>query len=413
MAGRSCGCPGVRPPDSVIRSLLLAGIAGMARLVMAASPDTYVLDIPVEDLGTALLTLAADTHQQIAFDYKSVQGYSSTALSGSYTVAEGLRVLIGTAPLQIRATPSGVLAVAATPLPPAAGEARSDTHQGSLPAEPASSASRALQDEVIVSAQRAQLAPRVRAFVDEISVLEQAGGLARWHVPVCPQVTGLPRENGEFILWRLSEVARAAAVPLAGEHCQPNLFVLVTLDPNQLLAQMQKGQRAGSFGRATPVEIDEFIATPRVVRVWYNSATESPGSPTAGQGFPPFGQLSGGGGLPGNVTTDWERASRVTRSEERAFTTVYVVVDKGRLQGVTRGQLADYIAMVGLTQIRPGAQLNDAPTILNLFDGAPQAALAGMSGWDQAFVKSLYATEQRVTVQRSELALGMLREIVR
>jgi hypothetical protein len=412
MAGRSSGCPGVRRTDPIIRTLLLVAIASMARLVLAASPDTYLFNIPVEDLGTALLTLAADTHQQIAFDYESVQGYRSTALSGSFTVAEGLQVLIGAAPLQIRATPSGVLTVAAKPIPAAGVEVGSDTHQGSLPAEPSASASRALQDEVIVSAQRAQLAPRVRAFVEEISVLEQAGGLARWHVPMCPQVTGLPRENGEFVLWRISEVARGAAVPLASEHCQPNLFIYVTPDPKQLLVQMQKGPREGSFGHVAPVEIDEFIATPRVVRVWYNSAMEVPGTLTTGQGFPPFGQLSGGGGLPGNITTDWERASRVTRTEERAFTTIYIVVDKGRLQGVTLGQLADYIAMVGLAQIRTGAQLNDAPTILRLFEGAPQAALAGMSGWDQAFVKSLYATEQTVTVQRSEVALGMLREIV-
>jgi hypothetical protein len=425
MAGRSYGYPGTRRTDPVcdrqictgaalrvIRTLLMVGIASMARLVVAATPDIYLFNIPVEDLGTALLTLAADTHQQIAFDYKSVEGYKSTALSGSYTVAEGLQVLIGTAPLQIRATPSGVLTVAATPAP-AASEARTDTHQGSLPAEPSSSASRALQDEVIVSAQRAQLAPRVRAFVNEISVLEQGGGLARWHVPVCPQVTGLPRENGEFTLWRISEVARGAGVPLAGEHCQPNLFVFVTLDPKQLLTEMEKRQRAGTFGHSTPVEIDEFIATPRIVRVWYNSAMETPGSLTAGQGFPPFGQLIGASALPGTVTTDWERASRVTRSEERAFTAIYVVIDKGHLQGVTQGQLADYIAMVGLAQIKSGAQLSDAPTILRLFDGAPQAALPGMSGWDQAFVKSLYATEQSVTVQKSEIALGMLREIVR
>jgi hypothetical protein len=396
----------------VIRTLLMVGIVGVVRLVVAAGPYAYSLDIPVEELGTALLTLAAETHQQIAFDYKSVQGYKSSALSGSYTVAEGLQVLIGTAPLQIRATPSGVLTVAARAAP-AAGEPSSETHQASLPAELGSSAGRALQDEVIVNAQRAQLAPRVRAFVNAISVPEQGGGLARWHAPVCPQVTGLPRESGEFILWRISEVARGAGVPLAGEHCQPNLFIFLTFDPKQLLTQMEERQRAGAFGQATPVEIDEFIATPRVARVWYNCTLETPERLTAGQGFPPFGQLIGASGLPGKVTADWERASRVTRPEERAFTGVFIVVDKGRLQGATEGQLADYIAMVGLTQIKPGAQLRDAPTILRLFDGAPQAALPGMSSWDQAFVKSLYETEQTVTVQRGEVALGMLGEIVR
>jgi hypothetical protein len=392
----------------------MVGIGGIARLVLAASPDTHLINIPVEDLGTALLTLAADTHQQIAFDYKSVEGYKSTALSGTYTVAEGLHVLIGTTPFLIRATPSGVLTVAAKPAPIAA-EARTVADQLSLLAEPTSSASRALQDEVIVSARRAELAPRVHAFVNEISVLEQGEGLARWHVPVCPQVTGLTLQNGEFILARISEVARGAGVPLAGEICHPNLFVFVTHAPQQLLKDMEKRDRAVAFGHATPVNIDELIATPRVARVWYNSAIETPDSSIPAYGFPPAGQITGTGGpgLPGNVTTDWERASRVTRTVERAFTGVYIVIDKGHLQGVTLEQLADYSAMVGLAQIKPGAQLSDAPTILRLFDGAPQAAPARMSDWDQAFVKSLYAAEQRVTVQKSEIARGMLSEIVR
>ncbi len=412
----------IRACDALMRILLMVGITSMARLVLAAGPDTQLINIPVEDLRTALLTLAAVTHQQIAFDYKSVEGYKSSALSGTYTAAEGLHVLIGTAPFLIRATPSGVLTVAAKPAPIPA-DARIVTDQRSLPAEPTASTGKAVQDEVIVSARRAELAPRVRAFVNEISVLEQGEGLARWHMPVCPQVTGLRQENGEFILERISEIARGAGVPLAGEHCQPNLFIFVTLDPKQLLTAMEKRHRAVTFGNVRPLDIDEFIATPRVARVWYNCAVETPDSSTPAYGFPPDGQLTlptgagqpggSGGAMPAKVTTDWERASRVTRTAERAFTYVYIIVDAGHLQGVTLGQLADYLAMMGLTQIKPGAKLSDAPTILRLFDGAPQAALPHMSDWDRAFVKSLYATQQTVTVQNSEIALDMLREIVR
>jgi hypothetical protein len=401
----------------------MLGIAGAARFVLAASPDAYLIDIPVEDLGTALLTLATVTHQQIAFDYKSVEGYQSSALSGTYTVAEGLHVLIGTAPFLIQATPSGVLTLAAKPAS-GAEAARTVTEQRPAPGELASSASGAFQDEVVVGARRVELAPRVRAFVNAVLVPEQGEGVARWDAPVCPEVTGLRREDGEFILERISEVARGAQAPLAGEHCQPNLFIFVTLDPKQLLTAMDRQHRAVAFGHATPVEINEFIATPRVARVWYNSAIETPDSISPTYGAPqsaliaqPSGTLQPGGGegggLPSNLATDWERASHVTRSAQRAFTYVYVIVDEGHLQGVTLGQLADYLAMVGLIQIKPGAQLSDAPTILRLFDGAPQAALPRMSDWDQALVKSLYATEQAVTVQKSEIALGVLRQVNR
>lgn len=404
-----------------IRACKALIVAGMARLVLAADPATQSIEIPAEDLGTALLTFASVTHQQIAFDYKLVEGYRSATLSGTYTVAAGLNALIGNAPFLIRTTPSGVLAVSARPLP-AAGIARAASGQSALPIEAAASAGKPAQDEVIISAQRAQLTPRVLAFVNGIAVPEQQEGLARWNVPVCPEVTGLPREDGEFILGRISEVAREAGVPLAGENCLPNLFVFVTVEPKQLLKAMEQKHRAVTFGQATPNDIDAFIAAPRAARVWYDSALETADNLAPGHGFPPAGQITQGqgtgqpggtqgGGLPPNVTTDWERASRVARTRIWEFTYVYVVLDQGRLQGVTRGQIADYVAMVGLAQIKPGAQLADAPTILKLFDDAPQAALPHMSDWDHAFLKSLYLTQQSVKVQQGEIALEMVRQI--
>ncbi len=79
------------------------------------------------------------------------------------------------------------------------------------------------------------------------------------------------------------------------------------------------------------------------------------------------------------------------------------------LSGVTRGQLADYVAMVGLAQLNADLQLGDAPTILTLFSGTPQAASAGMTDWDQAFLKALYDTDQRIKKQRSQISRDMVR----
>jgi hypothetical protein len=67
--------------------------------------------------------------------------------------------------------------------------------------------------------------------------------------------------------------------------------------------------------------------------------------------------------------------------------------------------------MVGLAKLKAGARLGDAPTILKLFDGAPDVAPAGLTDWDQAFLKSLYATEQITRQQRGQIAREMVREI--
>ncbi|MEJ0006482.1 MAG: hypothetical protein WDM77_08990 [Steroidobacteraceae bacterium] len=95
------------------------------------------------------------------------------------------------------------------------------------------------------------------------------------------------------------------------------------------------------------------------------------------------------------------------------FSNVLVVVDQRRVRAISRGQFADYIAMVSLAKITPGARLGDAATILSLFDDAQQSVPTGLSDWDQAFLKSLYTTDQKSRVQRSLISKTIMREVSR
>jgi hypothetical protein len=135
--------------------------------------------------------------------------------------------------------------------------------------------------EVTVTARRLELEKRVSQFVSQIAARENGDeGLARWQVPpVCPLVSGLPRQDGEFILERLSEIAHTDRIPLGDERCRPNLYILVTSQPVELLRGMEERNRAFTFGydpslRAETAArvVDEFIRTSLPVRVWYNSA---------------------------------------------------------------------------------------------------------------------------------------------
>ena len=263
-----------------------------------------------------------------------------------------------------------------------------------------------------MTATRAQLAPRVAKFVNQIAAQHNDEGLPRWQDPVCPLISGLPREEGEFMLGRISEIARAAGVPLAGERCRPNLFIFVTGQPVQLLRAMDKHKRMGTFGDATPTTVDEFINTPRPVRVWYDTSIRTPEGTPPKQGLPNAAQVLGGGLQGVKVYNDNDRTSHILLSKTWSFSYVYVIVDQARLQAVARGQLADYVALVGLADIKPEAHLGDARTILKLFDGAPQAAPDGLSEWDQSFLKSLYATEQISKSQRSHIANSIVRDVL-
>jgi hypothetical protein len=272
------------------------------------------------------------------------------------------------------------------------------------PAGPATNSSASNSEpltEVTVTARRIELENRVSNFVYQIAATENEEGLPRWQKPVCPLVSGLSRQEGEFILERISEIARAAAVPLAGELCRPNLYIFVHPHPKELLQAMEKRNRVFTVGYDdTPPDVfDRFIATPLAVRVWYTTEERTldgvlfvrrPGD------LPP--RMRATGSLL-DIGVLWELAH------------VFVVVDQTRLQGVTRGQLADYVGMVALADLRPSANRSDAPTILKLFDNAPEAASAGMTEWDGAFLKALYATDRAATLQRSQIAHQMEREI--
>ena len=70
------------------------------------------------------------------------------------------------------------------------------------------------------------------------------------------------------MLERLSEIARTAGVPLADEHCRPNLFIFVTDRPTELLKGMERRDRLATFGTAAPSVVDAFIAKSQPVKVW-------------------------------------------------------------------------------------------------------------------------------------------------
>ncbi|HEV2700119.1 MAG TPA: hypothetical protein VGV09_00700, partial [Steroidobacteraceae bacterium] len=203
--------------------------------------------------------------------------------------------------------------------------------------------------EVTVRAKRAELLPKLSSFAYGITEPVNGEALARWQKPVCPLVAGLSQQEGEFILGRVSEIARAAGVPLAGEQCTPNLYIMVTTQPKQLLVALDHKRRELAFGNATPTVVDEFIARPQAVKVWYNTTRIQSGGAAPSQGTPPAALIDGGsiGGAP-VFTGSWLNNSHLQSLSEYVLSFVFVVADLKQLVSLSRGQFADYVSMVSL-----------------------------------------------------------------
>jgi outer membrane receptor protein involved in Fe transport len=93
-----------------------ATVAAFAQSVPAvAQTQTYSLDIPAQDLGSALRTFARVTRQQVSFDSRLVRGKRSPALRGSYSAHNAIERLLAGSGLRFRQGRSGLLIIERMP----------------------------------------------------------------------------------------------------------------------------------------------------------------------------------------------------------------------------------------------------------------------------------------------------------
>ena len=281
-------------------------------------------------------------------------------------------------------------------------------------------------DSITVEAkkkEREELRLQVDQFV-KTTVEQHAGeSLARWNSQVCPLVAGLPRDQGEFMLRRLSQSVRNAGAPLAPENCKANFFVLVSSQADQILEALRK-KRPGLFDTHNGLgPLQHFLRTERPVRVWQNwqNAGDDAGGLIIAEAFVGIsGGASMGGSLTGSSSSamaNWPTAtlpnSRLSRSVVRSISTAIIIVDLARITSGNLGQLSDYIAMVGLAEINLDRTIDSAPSVLRLFSDPGETPLEGMSPWDQALLKSLYASRAESVMQVSEMKTHMVDSIAK
>jgi hypothetical protein len=236
-------------------------------------------------------------------------------------------------------------------------------------------------DPVTVEArQRRELIDeQVSEFVLSIAGPGPVELLARWNVPVCVASAGLTAAEAEFVKGRIGRVASEAGIELGGPGCGPNFVVLVTPEREKLLmAWWSEEHRLFNRDRGLG-GVNRFTQTDRAARVWHNARSAPPGIP--GYAFSTSEHC--GVGVTG---------SRLVHAAVRAIYSVIVAVDLARIEGKTFGQVADYVAMVGLAKIRPDPQLGDIPTILGLFDAGGTGRAKGLTAWDQSFLRAVYKT---------------------
>jgi hypothetical protein len=268
----------------------------------------------------------------------------------------------------------------------------------------------------VAQAQQEQLKQAVDTFVSN-AFSSNDKPLERRNNTICPLVAGLSKEQGEFILARLSQVAQAAGASLGGEKCNANFFIVFSRDPEPGLKRLENHHDAKGFDRETETQLRQFVDMPRPVRVWYNvgktnvqgtilvAAILDPSSPAA-RHFP----------APQGLDPEYNRLSpqlnsRLTQvAVTRDIVSVIVVVDSTQIRKFDFGQISDYIGMIGLARVNLDTDLGGAPTILSVFKDS-ESRPSEITVWDRASLHALYRLPQSNKQQLSELQAMVLSEI--
>jgi hypothetical protein len=104
------------------------------------------------------------------------------------------------------------------------------------------------------------------------------------------------------------------------------------------------------------------------------------------------------------------QGTRLRSVERQDFNRVVIIVDGQRASGYPLDGIADYVAMVTLAQVDPGAMTLEYPTILNLFATDPDAVSFEMTNWDLAYLDGLYRSTRNsasVTQQVRDISRRM------
>jgi len=183
--------------------------------------------------------------------------------------------------------------------------------------------------------------------------------------------------------------------------CAPNFVVVVTPDPEKFLKDWWDADPR-LFNRERGVGgIMRFIEADIPVRVWHNVCSAPPA-------------LTRNFRL--NITWDCNTGtlgSRLTYPAVRAIYLAIVMVDLTHVEGLTFGQVADHVAMVGLAQVRSSPEIAATPSILNLFAEGDAEKPTGLTDWDQSFLKAVYETRAGNVTEVSQVKMRMGRDLAK
>lgn len=273
-------------------------------------------------------------------------------------------------------------------------------------------------EDIVVTGQRSDaLRQRMENFIVEIAT--PAGdnrGFARWNSRLCVGVFNLPDERAaHYIADKITVIALEVGLRTGAPGCEPNLKIVFSPDARALATAMVEStpEMFQPFGNTEGTTLGEaalerFMTSDAAVRWWQvTMVVDAVGNPAIL--LPGFYETDPETGEP-LVPVSRGYVSRLKSGVSDAIWGSLVIVDASKLGKVTWPQLAEYLAMVSLAQVKPQQGPVSYDSILNLFH-APNPP-RGLTDMDRHYLNALYRMDMQTMphIQRGILANQMLRE---
>jgi len=288
------------------------------------------------------------------------------------------------------------------------------------PAQTDSSAHPTTAESVIVTAPRLTPEEAIRNYVQSYAVSSPAvRKIARWRDRICPVTVGLPEDKNQFVTKRVKEIAALVGAPVQTDSsCRTNIDIVFTFNPQVLLdgIRTKHPTMLGYHDRSQEVAL-ATVAHP--VQAWYTTETADDSGRRTVDDKQSHGGVEmtftppGAGGAPIPVFLSEARDTQVTgfhtgnglRSE---LYHVIIVADLESVGGSDIGAVADYIAMIALSQIPSYDACQQVPSIVNLMTKDCDASRKpnAVTDIDLAYMRGLYKMTSRggLAQQRDDIA---------
>jgi hypothetical protein len=230
-----------------------------------------------------------------------------------------------------------------------------------------------------------------------------SGKIARWQRRLCPLTLGEKPNTAAFITQHVKYVGLAVHAPVNTDaSCTPNIEIVFTTTPQDLLDNVRKSEGVLLGYASTSTQLDKLAQVTRPVQAWYTTETMD----CNGMRAIDTGAVSNASGDRQFSPPSYAHCgSRIVDGLVTGFNHILIVIDTTKLAGQEVVPLADYIAMLALTQLNSLDTCQTQPSIVNIMATGCEHSETALTEFDLAYLQGLYrmSAGRKVHMQRNEI----------